>query len=745
MISNYEDPYSDESFLAGLNYYNNRQIPSVNRNKYFNFDSVEKLTNLPNFPGNYIEVEWKKLSIFNNKFVIFPEKFKPENFNQGNTGLCFLFSCLASIAGVPGLIHNLFGKNENWKQTKKFIVFLFYNNERKEIVINDNFPFGKIDGQLSWIWSKPEKNELFAKIIEKAYLKYKLTYGQYNTNDGNMFSLLKAIEKIIFNGGFEKEAMKILINTKEYKSIYNCNENNNKYIFNNDYFGYNNSYNLNKILDYDRIFNDIKNYIENKKALITLARKFDNNQSSGHAYSIIGAWEVVQGNNRKKIICIKNPWYCGDNQIENFDFSSLNNSLKNFPDLVDFNNKYFNPSNSTYSYNKYDYIVGNEPSKNLSSVFVAPLDFLIQNGLRWIEAHVPDYEVDFPSIKLELDLYNKLDKFFQKIQSNNVKNVFDSREDGNSTITRVISVGDENTREIISDIYNKNCFKITKNGKNYCQLERRQDGDFNFTNLSNLFTEDYMENNFLFVNNRTKEKKIVTLDELLVGVEEEKHFHDCDLIGLTHNPIIMPLQKKMLNKSKSSFFSTSNDREVMNPMSNRVSNEKNNHIVLMDTIKPKVFKNFTIKIDKKNKRKHKRINYANGYYIGYVLNNKRHGNGKMLYNNGEYEEGNWNYDKFTNGKVYYIYDNGDYYIGEISNGKKNGKGKYYFKNGDYFEGVYLDGKRFGYGEEKTDGVIFKGLYLNGQKEGKFERISRKGSFDIVEYENGKQKPKCLIF
>ena len=146
---------------------------------------------------------------------------------------------------------------------------------------------------------------MFAKIIEKAYLKYKLTYGQYNINDGNMFSLLKAIEQIIFNGGFEKEAMKILINTKEYKSIYNCNENNNKYIFNNDYFGYNNSYNLNKILDYDRIFNDIKNYIENKKALITLARKFDNNQSSGHAYSIIGAWEVVQGNNRKKIICIK--------------------------------------------------------------------------------------------------------------------------------------------------------------------------------------------------------------------------------------------------------------------------------------------------------------------------------------------------------------------------------------------------------------------------------------------------------
>ena len=99
---------------------------------------------------------------------------------------------------------------------------------------------------------------------------------------------------------------------------------------------------------------------------------------------------------------------------------------------------------------------------NNSSVFVAPLDYLIQNGVYEIQAHIPDYDKYFQSVKEEIELYNKLDKIFHLKQENNVKNVYDSRMDGNFTRTRVLSIGEKDEREIISNFYNNNFYKIKK-------------------------------------------------------------------------------------------------------------------------------------------------------------------------------------------------------------------------------------------------------------------------------------------
>jgi len=54
-----------------------------------------------------------------------------------------------------------------------------------------------------------------------------------------------------------------------------------------------------------------------------------------------------------------------------------------------------------------------------------------------------------------------------------------------STVTRVISIGDKNTREIISDIYNKKLIQKTKNGKSYYQIERKRKGEYNNNNIRN--------------------------------------------------------------------------------------------------------------------------------------------------------------------------------------------------------------------------------------------------------------------
>ena len=82
-----------------------------------------------------------------------------------------------------------------------------------------------------------------------------------------------------------------------------------------------------------------------------------------------------------------------------------------------------------------------------------------------ILAHIPNYNKNFKSVKEEIEIHKKLDKIFHIKQENNVKNVYDSKIDGNFTTTRVLSIGEEDEREIISNCYNNNYYKIKKNGK----------------------------------------------------------------------------------------------------------------------------------------------------------------------------------------------------------------------------------------------------------------------------------------
>ena len=725
-------------------------------NNEFSFEnSFETLKTLPvskinDMPIN-MPIQWIKMSGVRGK-TIFPDKFKGINVNQGSTGLFFLFSCLSSIATIPSLIYRLFGNNDNWRNTKSFIIFLFYNNERKTISITDNFPFKDND----WIWSRPEKNELFCKLIEKAYLKYQFIYGKYNDFTSHQ-NFVSSVFDIIFKGGLERDAMKILINS-ETQTIF--------------YSGYHNR-NVNEM------FQEIVKF-KNKHALITLARNcnFKNNELpwDGHAYSVIDAWEKRKdtwekrkGFIKKQVLCIKNPWGAGNNAQENFNYQFLKNSLKDFPEFLTFNEEYFNMK---------------------SSIFIAPLDFLLENGVFWIEAHIPNYEKDFPSVQEQLKLYNKLEKLFKKIQNDDVKNIYDSNIDKNKEITRVLSVGEENTREIISDINNKDSYLITKKGEHYCELRKNYNGNYSVTNLSEMFYKDYVDIGIL-TNNITGEKTYYNLDTILNS--ETKYYP---------------------NKSLTIFNQSIKPNSKMNE--------------LLYEIKPKTYTNFYIS-------EYKTIYYSNGYYIGWVYNGQRHGEGEYHWNNGEYYIGDWSFNQkdgkgeyhWNNGNYYigdwsdnertgkgefnwnngdyyigdwssaqkdgkgeYHWNNGDYYIGDWSDNERTGNGEYHWNNGDYYKGVFIDGvitghgkkyynngayedgifrngkfiegkKRIiysngsyeggwengcenGYGVEIINGKTYKGNYINGKRHGKFRTISENGSNDSVEFEYGKEK-SCIIF
>ena len=82
-----------------------------------------------------------------------------------------------------------------------------------------------------------------------------------------------------------------------------------------------------------------------------------------------------------------------------------------------------------------------------------------------------------------------------------------------------------------------------------------------------------------------------------------------------------------------------------------------------------------------------------------MLNDLGHGKGIIYYKNGTIMyDGN-----FVNGKYEgdgkYIYENGEYYIGQFLNGLKHGKGIVYYKNGTIkYDGNFVNNKFEGYGK-----------------------------------------------
>ncbi len=97
--------------------------------------------------------------------------------------------------------------------------------------------------------------------------------------------------------------------------------------------------------------------------------------------------------------------------------------------------------------------------------------------------------------------------------------------------------------------------------------------------------------------------------------------------------------------------------------------------------------------------------YADGRYVGQVVNQKRHGKGVMYYQNGEKYDGKWKDDKRAGHGVMF-YQSGSKYDGEWENDQRNGQGVYICPDGDKYDG-----------EWKNDQCTNKGVYSckNGEQ------------------------------
>ncbi|MFT6300361.1 MAG: hypothetical protein ACJA2R_000365 [Saprospiraceae bacterium] len=82
---------------------------------------------------------------------------------------------------------------------------------------------------------------------------------------------------------------------------------------------------------------------------------------------------------------------------------------------------------------------------------------------------------------------------------------------------------------------------------------------------------------------------------------------------------------------------------------------------------------------------------STGKYKGEFENGKKHGQGTLIFLNGDSYEGQFS-NGLEHGKGVFKFANGDMHVGKYSNGEANGKGIYTFTNGDIHSGLFCAGE-----------------------------------------------------
>jgi len=94
--------------------------------------------------------------------------------------------------------------------------------------------------------------------------------------------------------------------------------------------------------------------------------------------------------------------------------------------------------------------------------------------------------------------------------------------------------------------------------------------------------------------------------------------------------------------------------------------------------------------------------------------NSRHGQGTMIWPNGDEYVGEWKDDRMD-GQGTMTWANGDVYEGEWKEDIMNGQGAYIWANGDEYTGQWKDGVQDGQGTfTSADGDVNSGVFSNGE-------------------------------
>jgi len=119
-------------------------------------------------------------------------------------------------------------------------------------------------------------------------------------------------------------------------------------------------------------------------------------------------------------------------------------------------------------------------------------------------------------------------------------------------------------------------------------------------------------------------------------------------------------------------------------------------------------------------------------YEGESMEDMSHGNGSMLYANGDFYRGEWVMGK-KEGRGLQIYQEGGVqYEGEWQNDKQHGNGKLIEASGSFYQGEFKNGLKDGRGHyhDNVEKKIFTEEYENGTLV-MHKEVSGKGSKDSL--------------
>ena len=209
----------DEDLYGSFAYFNNLKSKHY-RGKKFNDENfppknqiisalnpLNKKRNLTN--NSHSEV------LLNNKFISSISFKRPEEiFNNEKLHLfndnidssvltyeSYLSSILFALYQYPNILKRLF-RNLEINRDGYYEIFYFENGEKKVMFVDDHFLVltGKITNEEKLYFSKPQGNEIWVQLLEKAYAKYEGGYA--NIIDGNVLSEIQFFTGAVCNRFF---------------------------------------------------------------------------------------------------------------------------------------------------------------------------------------------------------------------------------------------------------------------------------------------------------------------------------------------------------------------------------------------------------------------------------------------------------------------------------------------------------------------------------------------------------------
>eukprot|EP00929_Paragymnodinium_shiwhaense_P064387 TRINITY_DN32238_c0_g1_i1.p1 TRINITY_DN32238_c0_g1~~TRINITY_DN32238_c0_g1_i1.p1 ORF type:complete len:847 (+),score=195.51 TRINITY_DN32238_c0_g1_i1:81-2621(+) len=287
---------------------------------------ARSLGDVPALSKEGMKVDWVPVrQLRAGDWKLFEGGISPDDLLQGSIGNCWLVAAMASLAEFPDAVEGLFGQKE-LSSIGKCEVRLFDNRcKRVELTIDEFIPCHERqwwDEEGTPLFARPNANEAWVLLLEKAFAKHLGTYAQMS--GGNCCTAFRAFtgEKDVFVWARgEGETARV---EGEWKQM--------RLADGETYFSY--TPGLEARRDSEALWAEVRRYNE-KSFLVACSMRATHGQEyvrvdglvEGHAYSFLQVVDVAG----QRLVFLRNPW--GNDKRWNGRWSDGDASWTKYPDL----------------------------------------------------------------------------------------------------------------------------------------------------------------------------------------------------------------------------------------------------------------------------------------------------------------------------------------------------------------------------------------------------------------------------